>query len=110
MMDLKSIQEIVNSNQLVAEQKEALIINILASDEKVIPLMMQILGAERRENNELISDQNLELSRALIMIQDPNLGKRKQILDAEFVIGEIKNHYLKWAHKIKCCFNIKGLP
>lgn len=109
-MDLKSIQEVVNSNQLVAEQKEALIINILASDEKVIPLMMKILSAERRESNELISDYNLELSRALVLIHDPNLGKKNRILEPKFVISEIKNHYLKWQHKIKCCFNINGLP
>ena len=109
-MDLKSIKEIVNSNQLASEQKEALIINILASDEKVIPTMLKILSAERSESKELILDQNLELSRALVMIQDPNLGKKKQILETDFVLGEIKKHYLKWQHRIKCCFVIKGLP
>jgi hypothetical protein len=70
------------------------------------------LNIEREQSKELILDSNMELSRALITLQDPNIGKKKPkpYIELDFVVGEIKKHYLKWQDKIKCTFKIKGLP
>jgi hypothetical protein len=74
----------------------------MAQDESIIPNLLQVLQAERKEKKELLLNTNLELSRALVTLQTD--------LEKPFVIGKIKEHYLKWQHRIKCCFNIKGLP
>ena len=111
-MNIDKITKIVNSEHLPEDIKEQMIISVLADDPKVIPIMMEILEQERLSKKELISDSNLELSRALVTLQDPNLGKvkPKPYIELDFVIGEIKKHYLKWEGVIRCCFKIKGLP
>lgn len=66
----------------------------------------------RDKNNDLILESNAELSLALITLQDPNIGKRrpKPYIELNFVIEQIKQHYLKWKDYIKCTFKIEGLP
>lgn len=108
-MNIKSIKAIVNSDypDLVKEQ---MIIATLSSDEKVIPLILEILNQEREVNKELILDTNVELSRALIVLQDKNLKYNKKIIaDPQWVVGEIIKHYKKWKDYIGCCFKIKEL-
>ena len=108
-MNIKSIKTIVNSDypDLVKEQ---MIIATLSSDEKVIPLILEILNQEREVNKELILDTNAELSRALIVLQDKNLKYNKKIIaDPPWVVGEIIKHYKKWKDYIGCCFKIKEL-
>lgn len=111
-MDIKKIKEIVNNNSLPEQMQKNYILSIIAKDEDVIPLVMEILNYERAEKKELLLDSNMELSRALITLQDPNIGKTKPkpYIELDFVIGEIKKHYLKWQDKIKCCFKVEGLP
>lgn len=110
-MDIKAIQNIVNQ-ELPDNIKREMIISILAADKQVIPTMLKILQAEREDSNALITESNLELSRALVTLEDPNVGKKKPkpVISLPFVTGEIRKHYLKWQHRIKCCFKMKGLP
>jgi len=107
-MDIKSIKQIVNSN-LPADYQEKEILAILADDKKVVPYIMEILQNERNRNKELLLDTNMELSRALITL-DTNLSAAKGRKQTNFVVGEIKKHYMKWKDYIKCCFNVQGLP
>lgn len=110
-MNIQQIQQIVNSS-LPDNAKRLCIITVIANDEQAIPDILEMLNNERETNKELILESNAELSRALITLQDPNLGKKnpKPYIELSFVIGEIKKHYLKWQNKIKCTFKVDGLP
>lgn len=109
-MDIKCIKEIVNSN-LPLDYQEKAILSVLANDTKVIPYIMEILDNERKQNKELLLDTNVELSRALIVLDDDNLKANKKVVsDPKWVAGEIKKHYLKWKDYIKCTFKVQGLP
>lgn len=108
-MDIKLIKEVVNSNMSKEAQEEAILL-VLANDDKVIPYIMTILNHERRTNKELLLDMNMELSRALIVLKDDNLKYNKKIIvEPNFVVGEIKKHYIKWKDYIRCNFKIDGL-
>ena len=111
-MDIKNIKQIVNSDLPIDYQEKA-ILSILSNDKKVIPYIMEILENERKQNKELLLDTNMELSRALITLNtNPSDAKGKKAMkeQTDFVVGEIKKHYLKWKDYIKCCFNVPGLP
>ncbi len=109
-MDIAKIKEIANASHLPDDIKELSIINVLSEDKKVIPMLMEILESERVANSALISESNLELSRALVALKDPNLMTRKPIIETKFVVDKIMEHYLKWQHRIRCCFHIDELP
>ena len=111
-MDIKTIKQIVNSELPIDHQQKA-ILSVLANDKNVIPYIMKILENERKQSKELLLDTNMELSRALITLNaNPSDAKGKKAMkeQTEFVVGEIKKHYLKWKDYIKCCFNVQGLP
>ena len=111
-MDIKNIKQIVNSDLPIDYQEKA-ILSVLSNDKKVIPYIMEILENERKQNKELLLDTNMELSRALITLNaNPSDAKGKKAMkeQTDFVVGEIKKHYLKWKDYIKCCFNVQGLP
>lgn len=109
-MDIKSIKSVLDNNLLPDDVKGDIILSIIALDKNALPMILKILDSEREKNEELIMESNAELSRALITLQDPNIGKKKPIIELSFVIGEIKKHYIKWQNTIKCNFKIKGLP
>jgi hypothetical protein len=111
-MDIKSIKQIVNSDLPIDYQEKA-ILSVLSNDKKVIPYIMEILENERKQNKELLLDTNMELSRALITLNaNPTDAKGKKAMkeQSDFVVAEIKKHYIKWKDYIKCCFNVHGLP
>ena len=108
-MNINEIKEIVNSD-LPNDYKEKSILFILSKDKNVIPYLLYILERERETNKELILDSNLELSRALVTLNMNQKPKKAAEEQRVFVIDEIKKHYMKWKDKIKCNFNIQGLP
>lgn len=101
-MNLSEIKTIVNSSGIHDELKCKLIFNAIAKDKNAIPHILDILNIE----------SDAELSRALITLQDLNIGKKKSkpIVELDFVVNEIKKHYLKCKDTIRCNFKIKGLP
>lgn len=110
-MDLEKINKIVNQDELPNIHKRDLILSVIANDKDAIPYILQILNFERKDAKELLLDQNAELSRALIVLNDKNLKAKKNIIvEPSFVVEEIKKHYLKWKNKIKCNFKVEGLP
>ena len=109
-MDLEKIKAILDNNDLSKKDKEYYILRVVGEDEEAIPTILGILGVERKKNKELILDSNLELSRALITLEDPKVGKKKPIIELSFVTGEIRKHYLKWKDTIRTTLKIEGLP
>lgn len=108
-MDIKKIRDIINLN-LPDEVTENYLIAIISDDKKVIPTLLEMLDSEIELNERLLSDTNVELSRALVVLQDKNLKYNKKIIaDPAWVVGEIIKHYKKWKDYIGCCFKIKEL-
>jgi len=115
-MDIDKIKDIVNNRIKPKETQEQEIIQVIARDQKAIPLMMQLLSAERATKQNLIDDMNLELSRADVHIQNPVLAAREKNatrnneqlrLDQarEFVLNNITAFYAKYKGVIRHCFN-----
>ena len=108
-MDIKKIRDIINLN-LTDEVTENYLIAIISEDKNVIPTILKILNIERELKEKLLLDTNVELSRALIVLQDKNLKYNKKIIaDPPWVVGEIIKHYKKWKDYITCNFKIKEL-
>jgi hypothetical protein len=108
-MNIDNIKKIISSNA-PDFAKESMIMTELSKDKQVIPKILSLLEEERELNKELILDTNLELSRALVALEDKQLGKKKGLMEISFVTEEIKKHYLKWQNSIRCCFKMKDLP
>lgn len=102
-MDLKAIKSIVNSNIPESAQR-TMILTVIGRDETAISSVLTMVEETRKENKELLLDTNLELSRALVYVDNP------KSIDRDFVKGEIHKHFLKWKDRIKCCFKFDGLP
>lgn len=90
-MDLKKLKTIVNSdNTFIGDvEKRALIIALIAEDERAIPDILEILASERRKKKELISDFNTLLSKADAALDSPKLNKD------DFIQKEVKLFYEK---------------
>lgn len=86
------------------------VFNYLSTEEEILPNMLLLLEAERALKKQLLLDTNAELSRSLVTLMDEKYAKKGAIVDRLWVVGEIKNHFLKWKDVIKCTFKIKGLP
>lgn len=119
-MDLEKIKEIVNSNSF-AGVKEQLILSVIAADKNSLPTILSIMDMERKQKNELISEMNLELSRANVHIQNPTLlsgsgndskskisQERKAMSAKLFILTNISKFYQKWSHTIGHCFNMES--
>jgi len=51
-------------------------LSIISDYKEAIPYMMEILNYKRNTNKELLSDMNIELNRALIVLNDKHLKIR----------------------------------
>lgn len=78
--------------------KRAVILDIISSDMDALKDMMSILHFERERKRQLISEMNLQLSRADVCIQEPKIAKR------EFVLTEIDKFYTENKDQIGHCF------
>lgn len=74
-MNLKKLKEILDFTLISEEEKEGLIIQCLAADEKVIPIVMKILDTERNMKKEIIMDMNELISKSEAALDSPNLNK-----------------------------------
>ncbi len=105
-MNIDKIKTIVNSG-IDHDTMRRFIIEVIADDENVIPMVMQILDAERSARKELITDLNLNLSRAHIYIEERPESKKesKNCFNKTFVIDKIAEVYIKYKGAIQHCFN-----
>lgn len=108
-MNIVQIKEIIGL-EIHESVKRNLILNVIATDKEAIPYILSILNSERETSEKLILDTNLELSRALVLIEDPKVQKLKTRIGPKFVRDKIHEHYLNWRDRIRCCFQIEGLP
>lgn len=113
-MDLKELKKVLDNPTTTDDQKQQLIVGILAHDKNAMPLIIQILQKERQTNNDLITDMNLELSRAHIFIDELNpamlLKKEKQTnlgehVTKNFMLDNIAAFYTKYKGIVQHCFN-----
>jgi len=96
-MDLDKIKEILNAG-LPADVQRRFILKIIADDEEAIPTVLEILSYEREKRKKLVIDMNLELSRAHLTIEKPEINKD------HFVEKQIIKFYHKNKDQIGHCF------
>ncbi len=101
-MDIKKIKAIAENDSLI--NKELAILSVIAEDKKAIEYVLALLQLERLHKAELISDSNQELSRALVVLEDSKTKK------SQWIVNQIKHHYVKWKNDITCNFNVDGIP
>lgn len=108
-MNIKAITDIVQL-KVPDEYKERAILQVLAEDPKAIEIVLKLLNEERKVTGELLVDTNLELSRALVTLRQPELKWGKRVgIKPDWVVSKIIEHYKKWKHRVGCCFNIDEL-
>ncbi len=94
-MNLEKIKTIINSVS-TTEAKEYEIIKCLAEDERVVPLILQILSSERETKKEVIERMNFMLSKADTGLEDSKFNK------GHFIEKEIYEFFRKYR-------NVKGV-
>ncbi len=88
-MDLKALKEILNSES-EPDSMEYQILNCLAKDEKIIPILMKMLDRERDIKKEISSEMNLLLSKADTGLDNPKFNSDN------FMQKEIFEFYKKY--------------
>ena len=96
-MNLQELKSIINSG-LPDDVIKSEIINSLAKDENVIPVVMKILECERQFKKEIHEEMNLLLSKAHIGLDD------KKFNDGNFMQKEIIEFYTKYKGCVGHCF------
>jgi|TARA_Y100000310_G_C20704425_1_gene834171 hypothetical protein len=103
-MEITEIKNIVNSD-LPDQYKERALLKVLAKDDDIIPNMLEILKIERETKKDLLTDINLELSRAHLYIERADVKKDDKQFSKSFVLDEIASFYVKYKGRISHCFN-----
>lgn len=96
-MNIKELKSIINSG-LPDEVIKSEIINSLAKDDNIIPLVMRILEREREFKKEIQIEMNLLLSKAHIGLDN------KKFNEGDFMQKEIINFYTKYKGYVGHCF------
>jgi hypothetical protein len=96
-MNLQELKSIINSG-LPDDVLKSEIINSLAKDENVIPVVMKILERERQFKKEIHEEMNVLLSKAHVGLDD------KKFNDGNFMQKEIIDFYTKYKGYVSHCF------
>ena len=96
-MNIKELKSIINSG-LSDDVIKSEIINSLAKDENVIPVVMRILERERQIKKEIHNEMNVLLSKAHIGLDD------KKFNEGNFIQKEIIDFYTKYKGYVGHCF------
>ena len=96
-MNIKELKSIINS-ALPDDVIKSEIINSLAKDENVIPVVMRILERERQFKKEIHNEMNVILSKAHIGLDD------KKFNEGNFIQKEIIDFYTKYKGYDGHCF------
>lgn len=96
-MNLQELKSIINSG-LPDDVVKSEIINSLAKDENVIPVVMKILERERQFKKEIHEEMNVLLSKAHIGLDD------KKFNEGNFMQKEIIEFYTKYKGYVGHCF------
>lgn len=96
-MNIKELKSIINSG-LPDDVIKSEIINSLAKDENVIPVVMKILERERQFKKEIHQEMNVLLSKAHIGLDN------KKFNEGNFMQKEIIDFYTKYKGYVGHCF------
>ena len=96
-MNLQELKSIINSG-LPDDVVKSEIINSLAKDENVIPVVMKILERERQFKKEIHEEMNVLLSKAHVGLDD------KKFNEGNFMQKEIIEFYTKYKGYVGHCF------
>ena len=96
-MNIKELKSIRNS-ALPDDVIKSEIINSLAKDENVIPVVIRILERERQFKKEIHNEMNVILSKAHIGLDD------KKFNEGNFIQKEIIDFYTKYKGYVGHCF------
>ena len=96
-MNLQELKSIINSG-LPDDVIKSEIINSLAKDENVIPVMMKFLERERQFKKEIHEEMNVLLSKAHVGLDDKKFNKDN------FMQKEIIEFYTKYKGYVGHCF------
>lgn len=89
---------------------EQLILKELALDEKVLPMMLEIIHLERQIKSELIDEMNLELSRADVFIEDNRAGGKEFVSTQIFEFYKRNLRYVQHRFREDAYFEIPRAP
>lgn len=87
-MDIKKLRTVVNL-ELPDEAIEHHVIAFLANQPNIIPILLDILGTERRLKNEAISDANQVIWKSKLALNNKKMNKD------DFIQKEIQELYEK---------------
>mgnify|MGYP001458623716 FL=1 len=96
-MNVQELKSIINS-ALPDDVIKSEIINSLAKDENVIPVVMRILERERQFKKEIHNEMNVILSKAHIGLDD------KKFNEGNYIQKEIIDFYTKYKGYVGHCF------
>ena len=96
-MNLQELKSIINSG-LPDDVVKSEIINSLAKDENIIPVIMKILERERQFKKEIHEKMNMLLSKAHVGLDD------KKFNEGNFIQKEIIEFYIKYKGYVGHCF------
>lgn len=99
-MDLKKIKEILDIDTAPDEVKESAIIDVLAEDKNLIPILLIILQTERSQKKEAILECSLALASSHMYINDTKVTGKKRTIGRDCVLDMIKDFYEKYKGKI----------
>ena len=109
-MNIQAINKIVTACDISDEAKRRLILSEIATDEKALPDILEILAQERAKGKELVQDLNLELSRMSAYAAQPKRQiKGSEGFTGDFVFGKMWEMYAKWGGRIGHLFNMQPL-
>lgn len=86
-MNIKKIREIVNRENIPDEYLEQLIIVELSKSERASETLIKLLDEERKRNKKLITEANVLLSKADIIVREPKFNTD------DFFQEELDNFY-----------------
>ncbi len=110
-MNFKKLGECLNAP---AEDKikRLMVLACIAMDKDAIKDVLEMLQNERSQNNELLTELNLNLSRAEVFISEYTpeetklkKGEQKKTFDKRFVLDKIAEFYITNKKHINHCFN-----
>ena len=96
-MNIKELRTIINSG-LPDDIVKSEIINSLAKDENIIPIVMRILERERQLKKEIHDEMNVLLSKAHIALDN------KKFNEGNFIQKEIIDFYKRHKEYVGHCF------
>lgn len=101
-MDIKKIEEILQTSYTKEDARQR-ILEEVANDENAIPDILAILGSERAKNRKVITEMNMQLSRALLYVQFP------EVCEKEFIIQEGTQFYEKHKGSVEPLYDVSKL-